>query len=78
MGEPCKIFGILGNNDYLCKQLIDSKMKKLVTLFVLLLFVTMTKAQEKLYADEFPLYYVNLLDGPLKKARDLNIKTLLQ
>ena len=53
-------------------------MKKLVTLFVLLLFVTMTKAQEKLYADEFPLYYVNLLDGPLKKARDLNIKTLLQ
>ena len=35
-------------------------------------------AQEKLYADEFPLGDVTLLDGPLKKARDLNIKTLLQ
>ena len=35
-------------------------------------------AQEKLYADEFPLADVTLLDGPLKRARDLNIKTLLQ
>ena len=35
-------------------------------------------AQEKLYADEFPLGDVTLLDGPLKRARDLNIKTLLQ
>ena len=35
-------------------------------------------AQDRLYADEFPLSDVTLLDGPLKKARDLNIKTLLQ
>ena len=35
-------------------------------------------AQDKLYADEFPLEDVTLTGGPLKKARDLNIKTLLQ
>ena len=35
-------------------------------------------AQNKLYFNEFPLEDVTLLDGPLKKARDLNIKTLLQ
>lgn len=40
--------------------------------------VTVAHAQEKLYHDEFPLGDVTLLDGPLKKARDLNIKTLLQ
>ena len=34
-------------------------------------------AQEKLYPGEFPLSAVKLLDGPFKKARDLNIKTLL-
>ena len=35
-------------------------------------------AQDKLYADEFPLGDVTLLDGPLKRARDLNIQTLLK
>ena len=35
-------------------------------------------AQDKLYADEFPLGDVTLLDGPLKKARDLNVQTLLK
>ena len=35
-------------------------------------------AQDRLYADEFSLGDVTLLEGPLKKARDLNIKTLLQ
>ncbi len=35
-------------------------------------------AQDKLYHDEFPLGDVTLLDGPLKKARDLNISVLLQ
>ncbi len=35
-------------------------------------------AQEKLYANEFPLGDVKLLDGPFKHARDLNIQTLLQ
>ena len=53
-------------------------MKKLVILTALLLVGTATKAQDKLYADEFPLGNVTLLDGPLKKAHDLNIKTLLQ
>ena len=38
----------------------------------------MAEAQDKLYNDEFPLGDVVLLDGPLKAARDLNIKTLLQ
>ena len=45
---------------------------------MLLLSVGSTLAQDRLYADEFPLGDVQLLDGPLKKARDLNIKTLLQ
>jgi len=35
-------------------------------------------AQDKLYADEFPLGDVTLLNGPLKKARDLNVQTLLK
>ena len=35
-------------------------------------------AQDCLYKDEFPLGDVTLLDGPLKHARDLNIKTLLK
>ena len=49
-------------------------------LFALLLSMTANSshAQNRLYADEFPLGDVTLLDGPLKKARDLNIKTLLK
>ena len=35
-------------------------------------------AQNGLYANEFPLGDVTLLEGPLKHARDLNIKTLLK
>ena len=38
----------------------------------------MVSGQERLYADEFALGDVTLLDGPLKKARDLNVRTLLQ
>ena len=38
----------------------------------------MAEAQDRLYANEFPLSDVTLLEGPLKKARELNIKTLLQ
>lgn len=53
-------------------------MNKIIILSTLLAFGTIAKAQDKLYADEFPLGDVTLLDGPLKKARDLNIKTLLQ
>ena len=36
------------------------------------------EAQNGLYANEFPLGDVTLLEGPLKHARDLNIKTLLK
>ena len=53
-------------------------MKKLISLTVFLFFAATAGAQDKLYADEFPISDVILLDGPLKKARDLNIKTLLQ
>ena len=53
-------------------------MRKLFFLTALLVFATMAEAQDKLYANEFPIGDVKLLDGPLKKARDLNIKTLLQ
>ena len=35
-------------------------------------------AQDKLYADEFPIGDVTLLNGPLKRARDLNVQTLLK
>ncbi|MGN6402844.1 MAG: beta-L-arabinofuranosidase domain-containing protein [Flavisolibacter sp.] len=35
-------------------------------------------AQEKLYPNEFNLGDVKLLDGPFKRARDLNIQTLLK
>ena len=51
------------------------------SIFLSLLFgaVAMTAtAQNSLYANEFPLGDVTLLEGPLKHARDLNIKTLLK
>ncbi|KAA9035679.1 hypothetical protein FW778_20870 [Ginsengibacter hankyongi] len=55
---------------------------KLVFYFIYLTSVTCLYskvfAQEKLYANEFPLSDVKLLDGPFKQARDLNIHTLLQ
>ena len=40
--------------------------------------MTNITAQDKLYENEFPLRDVTLLDGPLKKARDLNIEVLLK
>ena len=49
-----------------------------MTLLLMATTVVAGNAQDKLYADEFPLGDVTLLDGPLKKARDLNVKTLLQ
>ena len=52
--------------------------KTLISLLALLLCSAILPAQDKLYADEFPLGDVTLLDGPLKHARDLNIQTLLQ
>lgn len=46
---------------------------------VLCLFLSAAAlAQPRLYTDEFPLGDVALLDGPLSRARDLNIRTLLQ
>ena len=53
-------------------------MKKFLIITSLLALGSVTNAQDKLYADEFPLGDVTLLDGPLKKAQDLNVKTLLQ
>ncbi|HWJ27429.1 MAG TPA: beta-L-arabinofuranosidase domain-containing protein, partial [Flavisolibacter sp.] len=46
--------------------------------FVLTLQVVPIHAQDQLYANTFPLGDVNLLDGPFRHARDLNIQTLLQ
>ena len=46
---------------------------------LMLMLVTGTaQAQDRLYTDEFPLGDVTLLDGPLKKARDLNISVLMK
>ena len=42
------------------------------------LFAGTAQAQDRLYTDEFPLGDVTLLDGPLKKARDLNISVLMK
>lgn len=46
--------------------------------FVFLLAGVSAWSQDKLYDNEFPLGDVILLDGVLKDARDLNVKTLLQ
>ncbi len=53
-------------------------MKKFLIITTFLALGTIANAQDKLYADEFPLGDVTLLDGPLKKAQDLNVKTLLK
>jgi DUF1680 family protein len=37
-----------------------------------------TNAQSRLYANEFPLRDVTLLDGPFKHAQELNMQTLLK
>ena len=58
----------------------NNKYMKRIRLYlfgVMLLSVGSIQAQDRLYADEFSLGDVTLLDGPLKKARDLNIRTLL-
>lgn len=47
-----------------------------VVLFLLLSINA--NAQNKLYADEFPMQDVVLLDGPFKHARDLNLQVLLK
>jgi hypothetical protein len=51
-------------------------MKRIILLLALVAALP-AAAQDQLYADEFPLGDVTLLDGPLKHARDLNVRTLL-
>ncbi len=53
-------------------------MKRIFSLTILLLLAVTAGAQDRLYADEFPLGDVTLLDGPLKRAQELNVRTLLQ
>ena len=53
-------------------------MKKLALFLLAAAWTVAGFAQDRLYSDEFPLGDVKLLDGPLKRARDLNIQTLLQ
>ena len=53
-------------------------MKKLALFLLAAAWSVAGFAQDRLYADEFPLGDVKLLDGPLQKARDLNVRTLLQ
>jgi len=45
--------------------------------FLLLGWAAAANCQDRLYANEFPLQAVRLLDGPFKRAQDLNVKTLL-
>ncbi len=56
------------------------KTKKVVATLVLAASLCMGEAfaQDKLYANEFPLADVTLLEGPFQHARDLNIKVLLE
>ena len=53
-------------------------MKRIVTTLLMAAAFVAGNAQDKLYANEFPLGDVTITGGVLKKARDLNIKTLLQ
>ena len=54
-------------------------MRRLIATTLLLTSISaVAVAQDKLYGDEFPIGDVTLTAGPLKAARDLNIKTLLQ
>ena len=53
-------------------------MKKLALFLLAAAWTVAGFAQDRLYADEFPLGDVKLLDGPLQRARDLNVRTLLQ
>ncbi|MCQ2175617.1 MAG: glycoside hydrolase family 127 protein [Bacteroidales bacterium] len=52
--------------------------KSVIVVLFTLLAISSSQAQEKLYKDEFPISDVTLLDGPLKRARDLNVAVLLQ
>src|SRR5664279_3472346 len=67
------------NNTLFLKRIKFYKVFIFPGVFALSIFTTDTiHAQEKLYANEFNLGDVKLLDGPFKHARDLNIQTLLK
>ena len=52
---------------------------RLLLIAVSLLFAASgASAQDKLYSNEFPFGDVQLLDGPLKSARDLNLEVLMK
>ena len=54
-------------------------MKKTLLASVLVLIASLcATGQDRLYDNEFPIGDVELLDGPFKHARDLNIEVLLQ
>ncbi|MGE5448870.1 MAG: glycoside hydrolase family 127 protein, partial [Bacteroidales bacterium] len=56
-------------------------MRIAVLLIALTVFISYTNklvGQDKFYSNEFALKDVQLLDGPFKQARDLNIQTLLK
>lgn len=54
-------------------------MKKSIALFAcIVLFGSLSHGQDKLYSNAFPLSDVRLLDGPFKRAEELNTKVLLE
>lgn len=57
-------------------------MKLLITIFIVASFIAGSSSnlfgQDKIYSNEFPLGDVQLLDGPFKDARDLNVEVLLK
>lgn len=54
------------------------QIRKTTMALLALLVAGGSQAQDRLYADDFPLGDVTLLDGPLKHARDLNISVLMK
>lgn len=57
---------------------LDGTTKKTYTINYTVSTLTPGTQQDKLYIDQFPLSDITLLEGPFKKARDLNIHTLLE
>lgn len=57
---------------------MNRRKRTLSVLFCLVTSLAATFAQDKLYPNTFPLHQVRLLDGPFKRACDLNVNVLLQ
>src|ERR1043165_9402330 len=60
---------------FIKKIQIPGRSMLLITLIIL---CSSLFAQDKLYTNQFSLSDVQLLDGPFKHARDLNIQTILK